>query len=134
MIKKREDDESLKLARKDIENVSDMLTEKTPGAEWQFCNSVEAAELLSNPLFNKRLYDVLKKMDTIPQIGERLHFTSVNLLPFKLKKITTNTFVKVEATWEWCKIEISRDQLREIIDISLCESLMSTKVSTKQKI
>ena len=57
MIEKREDDESLKLARKDIENVSDMLTEKIPGAEWQVCNSVEAVEFLSNPLLIKDGYN-----------------------------------------------------------------------------
>ena len=128
------DDESLKLTREDIEIVSEMLTEKTPGAEWQFCNSAEAAEILSNALFNERLYDQLKKMATIPAIGEKLHFTPEDLLPFKLKDITTNTYVKVEATWEWYKIDISQDQLRVIENTSLCEILTSTKVSTKQKI
>jgi len=111
-----------------------MLTEKIPGGQWQVCSSEDAVDFLSNSLFNKKLYDDLTKMDTIPKIGETLSFTSDDLLPFKLKDIRINTCVKVEATWEWYKIDISQNQHREIINESLAQSLMSTKVSTKQRI
>jgi len=54
------------------------------------------------------------------------------LLPFKLSNITMNTYVKVEATWEWHKIDTVPDHLKEIISEALSRSVMSTKVSTKR--
>ena len=127
------EDESFKLTNTDIETLSDMLTEKIPGSQWQVCSSGDAAELLSNPQFNQKLYDDLTRMDTIPKIGEILSFKSDDLLPFKLRNITMNTHVKVEATWEWHKIETGPGQLKEIFNEPLSRSLMSTKVSTKKQ-
>jgi len=133
-VETNEIDERLKLTQEDIENVSDMLTEKNPGDQWEVCSSEDAVVLLSNPLLNKKLYDDLTKMDTTPKIGQILSLTLDDLLPLKLKDITINTYVKVEATWEWYKIDIEKNQHREIINESLTQSLMSTKVQTKKRI
>ena len=125
------EDESLKLTDVDIRNLSNILKEEIEGSQWQVCKSEEAAQFLSNPEFNLKLYDVLTTMKALPPKGEILRFTSDDLLPFNLKNITMNTYVKVEAAWKWKKTNNGQGALTEIIDTSLAQLVALTKVSSK---
>jgi len=72
-------------------------------------------------------------MNPLPQKGEILSLTSDDLLPFKLKNITMDTYVKVEAVLNWHKIDTGPGKFIQIVDKDLCQIVASTKVSKKNQ-
>jgi hypothetical protein len=128
--------ESLILSEEDIKRISSILKTDSLGCHWQICKLVESvregSKFVEDINLKKNLCDEFNKLDVSQRDSANVSVPMTALKDVNIQDITTQTFVKIDATWEFFTIDMKDITGVQIINENLSKQLESKKIFTKQ--